>query len=182
MQKKGVRHFIILGNHTFLFVIVLMRTQLLIGLFMFSFSCSTTPLVHSCSLHLFENPTLHGFFVFSSSCFWEPLPPNGGCGFLLLVTWPFNKFSREQWLTTLHVCTCAYGGWEDLQNIRMKTWQTHKGLDYQEENNEQQCESKGRGVLLKNKRKKTQKTFDKSCFQEDDEDQECGGGGGGQNW
>jgi DNA replication protein DnaC len=37
---------------------------------------------------------------------------------------------------------------------------------------------RGRGAVLKNKRKKTQKTFDKSCFQEDDEDQECGGEGG----
>jgi len=36
---------------------------------------------------------------------------------------------------------------------------------------------RGRGAVLKNKRKKTQKTFDKSCFREDDEDQECGGRG-----
>jgi hypothetical protein len=36
---------------------------------------------------------------------------------------------------------------------------------------------KGRGAISKNKRKMTQKPFNKSCFQEDDEDQEHGGGG-----
>jgi hypothetical protein len=144
MQKKSIRHFMVLGKPHIFVCSCVVENPTFHRSFMFSPDCFTTPLVHSCLLHPFENRTLHGFFVFSSSCFGEPLHPNGGCGFLLLVTWPFNEFSREQWWITMHVCACAYGGWEDLQNMRTKTWKTHKGLDYQKENNEQQCESKGK--------------------------------------
>jgi len=62
--------------------------------------------------------------------------------------------------------------------MRMKTWKNHKGLDYQEENNEQQCESKGKRGSFEEQEEKNTKNLDKSCFQEDGEDQECGGGGG----
>lgn len=77
MQKKRVRHFMVLGKPHIFVCSCVVENPTYHRSFMFSSNCSTTPLVHFCSLHLLKTQLFMGSLCFCLLALENPSPPMG---------------------------------------------------------------------------------------------------------